>query len=100
MTAQDAADHAAEARRTLSVIPVWIAALAGAIVVGVAAREHSLTWIPVVLALCVLLTFAIQLALKQKDGLVTRMTISIGGALVVLALATGVLALLGLASLA
>ena len=81
-----------------SVIPVWVIALAGAIVVGVLAPSTSstgaaLTWLPIVLAGCVLLTFAIQLALQRKDGLVTRMMASLGGALVILAVATAVLAL-------
>ncbi|MDP9028073.1 MAG: hypothetical protein M3N46_11080 [Actinomycetota bacterium] len=76
-----------------SVIPVWVIALAGAIVVGVLAASTALTWLPLVLAGCVLITFAIQLALQRKEGLVTRMMASLGGALVILAVATAVLAL-------
>jgi hypothetical protein len=51
--------------------------------------------LPIVLAGCVLLTFAIQLALQRKEGLVTRMMASLGGALVILAVATAVLVLAG-----
>jgi uncharacterized membrane protein len=78
-----------------SVIPVWVIALAGAIFVGVLAASTFLTWLPIVLALAVLITFAIQLALQRKEGLVTRMMASIGGALVILAVATAVLAVAG-----
>ncbi len=78
-----------------SVIPVWVIALAGAVVVGVLAASAALTWLPIVLAGCVLLTFAIQLALQRKEGLVTRMMASLGGALAILAVATAVLALAG-----
>lgn len=83
-----------------SVIPVWLVALAGAIAVGVLVPPHSgtgtaNTWLPIVLAACVLVTFAIQLALQRKDGLVTRMMASLGGALVILALATAILSLAG-----
>ena len=39
-----------------------------------------------------LLTFAIQLVLSRKEQLVTRMIFSIGGALVILVVATVVLA--------
>ena len=83
-----------------SVIPVWLIALAGAIVVGVLAPKTSssgtaITWLPIVLAGCVLITFAIQLALQRKEGLVTRMMASLGGALVILAVATAVLSLAG-----
>ena len=79
---------------------MWGIALAGAIMVGVLAPRESgtvtaLTWLPLVLAGCVLLTFAIQLALQRKEGLVTRMMASLGGALVILAVATAVLALAG-----
>jgi len=77
-----------------SVIPVWLVALAGAVAVGVFAASASLTWLPIVLAASVLVTMAIQLALQRKEGLVTRMMASLGGALVICALASGILALL------
>jgi hypothetical protein len=71
-----------------------VVALVGAIVVGVFAASSSLTWLPIVLAGSVLVTMAIQLALQRKEGLVTRMMASLGGALVICAVATGILALL------
>ncbi len=79
-------------------VPVWVVALAGAILVGlfapVATRTAvSLTWLPIVLAGSVLVTFAIQLALQRKEGLVIRMMASVGGALIICAVATGILAL-------
>jgi len=77
-----------------SVIPVWVVALLGAVVVGVFAASASLTWLPIVLAVAVLVTMAIQLALQRKEGFVTRMMASVGGALLILAIATAVLALL------
>lgn len=82
-----------------SVVPVWVVALAGALVVGAVAPRGSgasaaLTWLPIVLAGSVLLTMAIQLALQRKEGLVTRMAASLGGALVICAVATGILVLL------
>ena len=76
-----------------SVIPVWVLALLGAVAVGVFDASRSLTWIPIVLAASVLLTMAIQLALQRKEGLVTRMMASLGGALVICAVATGILAI-------
>jgi hypothetical protein len=77
-----------------SVPPVWIAALAGAVAVGVLAGDRFLIWLPVVAAGAVLLTFVVQLALQRTSGLVDRMTASIGGSLVILAVATVVLVLL------
>ncbi|HEY4152993.1 MAG TPA: hypothetical protein VGM38_06690 [Pseudolysinimonas sp.] len=76
-----------------SVVPVWVVALAGAIVVAVLAAPAALIWLPIVLAGSVLVTMAIQLALQRKEGLVIRMMASLGGALVICALAAGILAL-------
>ena len=81
-----------------SVIPVWVIALGGAILVGVFAPRSSdtggpLAWLPIVLAGSVLVTMAIQLALQRKEGLVTRMMASLGGALVICAVASGILLL-------
>jgi len=77
-----------------TILPVWLVTLAAAIVVGVVAGAAYLTWLPVVLAGVTLLTFAIQLMLQRKEETVTRMVFSIGGALVILLVATGVLAVL------
>ena len=73
---------------------MWLAALAGAVVVALFAGEDFLTWIPVVAAGAVLLTFLVQLALQRKEGLVNRIIASLGGVLVVLGVATVVLILL------
>jgi len=75
-----------------TILPVWLTTLAAAIVVGIAAGSAFLTWLPLVLAGVVLLTFAIQLVLSRKEELVTRMIFSLGGALVILVVATVVLA--------
>jgi hypothetical protein len=79
--------------------PVWLVALAGGVAVGVLAGDHFLTWIPVVAAGAVLLTFVIQLSLQRKEGLVNRIIASVGGVLVILAVTTVVLILLHPASL-
>jgi len=78
-----------------SVIPVWIAALVGALAVWIFAPvgQAPFVWIPVVLAAVILLTFTIQLSLARKEGLVERIVASLAGALVVLVVASGVLAL-------
>lgn len=80
--------------RSRSVPPLWLVALAGAILVGVFAGEAFLTWIPVVAAFAVLLTFVVQLSLQRKEGLVNRIIASVGGVLVILGIATVVLVVL------
>jgi hypothetical protein len=77
-----------------TILPVWLITLAAAIAVGVLAGAAYLTWLPVVLAGITILTFAIQLTLQRKEETVTRIIFSVGGALVILLVATGVLALL------
>jgi len=77
-----------------TILPVWLTTLALVIVVGVVAGPGFLTWLPLVLAGVLLLTFAIQLVLSRKEELVTRMIFSIGGSLVILIVATVVLTLI------
>ncbi|MBN9239950.1 MAG: hypothetical protein BGO97_09605 [Micrococcales bacterium 70-64] len=79
-----------------SVLPVWVLSLAGAIVIAVVLpRDQYLTWVAVVLAGAVILTFLIQLALRRKEGFVVRAMASMGVSAVILAVASGVVALLG-----
>ena len=85
--------------RSRSVPPIWLAALLGAVLVGLFAGDRFLTWIPVVAAVAVLLTFVVQLSLQRKEGLVNRIIASVGGVLVILAATTVVLVLLHPASL-
>ncbi|QEO09354.1 hypothetical protein [Protaetiibacter larvae] len=79
-----------------SVIPVWAAVLVGAIVVLLVAPASALTWLPVVMAAAILLTFVIQLGVSRKEGLVERIIVSLTGALGILILATLVVWLLTL----
>lgn len=82
-----------------SIVPVWLAAVVGAVVVAVAVGPaESPRWFPLVLATCVMATFVIQLALPRKTGFVDRATGSVVGAVVVLAAATAVVLLLATAS--
>jgi hypothetical protein len=76
-----------------TILPVWLTTLALVLVVAVVAGEAFLTWLPLALAGVLLLTFVIQLVLSRKEQLVTRMIFSIGGALVILVVATVVLAI-------
>lgn len=78
-----------ETRRWVSVTSVWFASLAGAVAVGLfTPAAQFFTWLPLVLALVVVMTFAIQLSLQNKVGLVSRIAMSLGGALVILMVAT------------
>jgi hypothetical protein len=78
--------------RLASILPVWVVAIVGAILVGTLAQPAGyFRWLSIVFALAILLTFALQLALSQKEGLVVRMTVSVGGSAILLAVATVIL---------
>ncbi|NNC11684.1 hypothetical protein HII28_07320 [Planctomonas sp. JC2975] len=83
--------------RWTSIVPVWAATAIAAVLVGVFASAHEyLGWLGVVMAGSILVTMAVQLGTQDKRGFVMRMGASIVGSFVLLALATGVLALLHL----
>ncbi|PPF88536.1 hypothetical protein C5B96_02515 [Subtercola sp. Z020] len=77
-----------------SAAPVWLLALAGAILTGVfAAPADYLVLLAVILGGVVILTFVVQLALSRPEGFVDRCSASIAGSVVILAAATLVLQL-------
>jgi len=79
-----------------SVVPVWLAAVAAAVIIGLtSASEARVTWLGVALAGAVIVTFFIQLAIQRKEGFVVRAMASVTGAIIVLAVASGVFALIG-----
>jgi hypothetical protein len=83
--------------RLATTIPVWVVAIIGAVIVGMTVHgDDYLVWLPMVLGATVILTFCLQLATREKDGLVDRAMLSLAGSFVVLAIATGVLSLLSI----
>jgi len=77
-----------------TVIPVWAVVAIGAVLVGIfSPAADYLQWIAIVLAAGALLTFCIELALSPRKGVVDRMMSSLGGAILILAVATLVLSL-------
>lgn len=78
-----------------STAPVWVlVALGGALVLGLSPAAEHFLWLSVTLAAGIILTFCIQLGLDRKEGLVNRVMASLGGSIVILAIATGISALL------
>jgi hypothetical protein len=74
---------------------VWVLAVVAAVVIGaVSPRDEYLIWLPISLAVATFVTFAIQLSTLTREGFVNRVMASVGGAVVVLGLATGLFALL------
>jgi hypothetical protein len=76
-------------------LPVWVLVVVGVVLVGLlAVPAEYLTWLPIVLGAGLLLTFSIQLAIVRREGLVTRVMVSVGGSVVIVFLATVILGLL------
>ena len=71
---------------------MWAFVAAGAVLVGLLVPPaDAIGWLPIVLAVGMLIAFAAQLALRTVEGLVTRLALTASGAIVLLVLATGVL---------
>ena len=80
-----------------TVLPVWAVTIVAAVIIGVfSPADQHFTWLAVSLAAAVIVTFAVQLSTLTKDGFVDRVMASVGGAALILAITTGVLALLQL----
>jgi drug/metabolite transporter superfamily protein YnfA len=74
---------------------VWVLVAVLAVVGGLfLPPEQRLTAIPLLFAGAILTTFVIQLAIQRKEGFVTRVMASIGGAVIILAVATVVVLVL------
>jgi hypothetical protein len=77
-----------------SILAVWVVALVSVVLVGLLApADEYFSWLTIALAGTTLLTFVIQLAVSEKDGLVLRVMSSLGGSVLILGVATGILAL-------
>ncbi|MDM4763769.1 hypothetical protein QT381_12195 [Galbitalea sp. SE-J8] len=74
-----------------SIAPIWaLAALGAALVLVLRPVEGVLTWFPIVLALATIAAFLVQLGIRRREGFVTRVMVSVTGAVVVLGAATAV----------
>ncbi len=83
------------ARFPRSVIPAWLLVVVGALLVGfLSPRADAIGWLPVVLFGGVIVTFAIQIGVDEKVGLVNRVMVSLGGSVIILAVATAVFAII------
>lgn|GEM_PF-661050 len=78
-----------------TVLPIWALSAIAAVIIGLLSpRDEFLIWLPIALAAAVIATFAIQLSTLEREGFVNRVMASIGGAAVILGLATAVIATL------
>lgn len=77
--------------RPISIVPVWVGVVIAAVAVLIATPPNAyLSWLSVILGSAILVTFALQLVLQEKEGLVGRIMLSIAGSVILLAVATAV----------
>ncbi|WP_166877468.1 hypothetical protein [Salinibacterium sp. ZJ450] len=77
--------------RPISIVPVWVGVVFAAVAVLIVAPPSSyLSWLAVIFGTSLLVTFALQLVLQEKEGLVGRIVLSIAGSVILLAVATAV----------
>ncbi|WP_243696138.1 hypothetical protein [Labedella phragmitis] len=87
-------------RPWVGVVAVWVVTALAAIAIGVFAEPDTrFAWLGVALAGSVLVTFGIQLAGGVTAGYLTRVSISVSGAVVVLVLSSIVIAIASLFAL-
>jgi hypothetical protein len=75
-----------------SIIPIWLLVIVATVLVAVLTTGFEFfTWLAIVLAIAVLLTFCVQLGIQRKEGFNGRLALSTGGALVIVAVAAAIL---------
>lgn len=83
----------ATAKGTVSA--VWAFALIASVLIAVFSHpDHDGAWLSLALGASVVLALIIQIATQEKRGFVSRLASSVSGALVILAIATGVVYLI------
>jgi len=94
-TAPDSTASRLARLKPVTIVPVWLFALvAGVVIAATTTGDEHYTWLSLALGGSILLTFVLQLATSEKDGLVSRTMLALCGSLVLLALTTGIVALL------
>ncbi len=76
-------------RTVATALPVWIAVVAALVIIAVVVPVNG-WWalLPAIAAGAVLLTFVIQVSLQTKEGLVSRMLVTVTGVVVLLLIAS------------
>lgn len=72
-------------------IIAWgVAAVFGALVTIFAAPENRFHWLVLAIGVATLVTFALQLGTAQREGFISRLSFSIAGSVLVIALIDGI----------
>jgi hypothetical protein len=67
---------------------VWILVVVATVVVALHSPGYEFfTWLPIVLAGAIILTFCVQLAIRRKEGFNGRLNLSAGGSFLIVVVA-------------
>jgi hypothetical protein len=78
--------------RWSTIVVIWVLAAVAAVCIGLfAAVDQYSAFIALALAGCTIATLVIQLATREKSGFVGRLSLSVVGAFLVLAVASAIL---------
>jgi len=75
-----------------SVLPVWIVVAVATVIVAVTSPGFEFfTWLSIVLAGAIILTFCVQLAIRRTEGFNGRLNLSVGGSFLIVVVAALIL---------
>ena len=75
-----------------SVLPVWLLVLAATVTIALVTPGFEFfTWLSIVLAGAIILTFCVQLAIRRKEGFNGRLNLSVGGSFLIVVVAALIL---------
>ena len=75
-----------------SVVPVWILVAVATVIVALTSTGFEFfTWLSIVLAASIVLTFCVQLAIRRKEGFNGRLNLSAGGSFLIVVVAALIL---------
>ncbi|MFV0434736.1 MAG: hypothetical protein ACK5LO_12230 [Leucobacter sp.] len=67
-------------------VAVWVvAAVIGVLVTLLVPAEHRAAWLVFAIGVTTLITFGLQIGTAQREGFITRVSYSVGGAVIVIA---------------
>lgn len=90
-TAASAAPTAKVSWHVGRLIIAWsVAAVFGALVTILAAPENRYHWLVLAIGVATLVTFALQLGTAQREGFISRLSFSIAGSVLVIAVIDGI----------
>lgn len=85
MSANETAVDAKVSWHIWRLVCAWVLATIIGVIITIFATESRLSWLVLAVGISVLISFALQLGTAQREGFITRLSFSIAGSVVVIA---------------